>query len=164
MSLVPDPKCNRLKFCTMYNIITKSPLELLTRALHYPAVTHQVTWGPTQTCSFFSIPWKIQESKWGMSWEDTFIIGDRQDKGNWFSSWLYRFLFFSFLLGFFLMSSVSIHTISKPRTLQINAVYLFLFLIINENPSQVDRTTRKILILLSYLGLSGSFSFGPYTW
>lgn len=51
------------------------------------------------------------------------------------------------------------HAIFETRTRQVNAHYLFLFLIINESSPRVDLTKRKILILPLVPGLSDGFAF-----
>ena len=69
--------------------------------------------------------------------------------------------FFSlvFCLGSFLCLLCFIHTLFETGTLQINALYLSLFLIINgTSPLVVDWIVRRILILPLVPGLSGSFS------
>jgi hypothetical protein len=40
----------------MFNIITKSPLELPKKEVYYPEVTNQVMQKLTQTHQFFAIP------------------------------------------------------------------------------------------------------------
>lgn len=82
----------------------------------------------------------------------------RQGHLIFFSAFI-DFFSLAFCLGSFLCLLCFIRTIFETRTLQINALYLSLFLIINgTSPPVVDRAVRRILILRLVPGLSGSFS------
>lgn len=94
----------------MFAVITKSLLGLPKREVSYPVITNlfgsRLT-PPNQLFCYFLRKFKNQSEEWAKKAHSLLETGMK--RATDFLQWFYRFLFFSFLLGFILVSSV-LHT------------------------------------------------------